>query len=210
MEKAIAVVDYGMGNTGSLLNALETINCRAVLTRKVKELEACEGIILPGVGAFGQAMKNLQELGIVEVIKEKACAKTPLLGICLGMQLLADSSEEEGLHMGLGLIKGKILRLRKGINKRIPHVGWNNLERVGNSRLYRGSDEDLSFYFVHSFAYKGDEAYISAYTDGGYSEKTVASVEDKNIFGVQFHPEKSQADGLMLLANFVSVVRGGS
>jgi len=208
MEKAIGVVNYGMGNTGSILNALKTIDCNAFLADKVKELESCDGIILPGVGAFGQAMENLQALGLIEVIKEKAQEKTPMLGICLGMQLLTDSSEEEGVHKGLGLIRGKIERLRKGINNRIPHIGWNNLEAVKSSSLYRDMSEELSFYFVHSFAYEGDEAYISAYVDAGYSKKTVASIEDGNIFGVQFHPEKSQGDGLVLLNNFASIVRG--
>jgi glutamine amidotransferase len=203
----IAVVDYGMGNRRSVEKALAHVNVRAQVTGDADALLAADGLVVPGVGAFPQAMANLRRLGLDELLRERAAAGVPLLGICLGMQLLFDSSTELGGAEGLGLIGGTVTAL-DGAGQRIPHIGWNEVrfERpsVLTSRLADGGPPTTRpFYHVHSYAARpADPADVVGTTE--YGERFVTIVARENVFGVQFHPEKSSADGLAMLAAFAS------
>jgi glutamine amidotransferase len=200
----IAVVDYGMGNLRSVLNALESIDAEARLVPDPGDLAAAEKIILPGVGAFGDGMRELRERGLVEPLRERAADGCPLLGICLGMQLLADRSFEYGEHEGLGLIPGDVKLIETEPGLRIPHVGWNDLLVKGDGALFSGLGEDPIVYFVHSYEFvPADADAVIATTD--YGREVVAGVGRDGVFGVQFHPEKSQRDGIQLLRNFVAL-----
>ncbi len=201
----IGIVNSKMGNLGSVKNSLDYLNIESRIVNSPEEIEGCDKLILPGVGAFGLAMEELNKLGFVEPIKKFAQEGKPLLGICLGMQLLMDNSEEHGLHQGLGLIKGQVLFFGNKIkNLPIPHMGWNNLVKKSESPLTAGVGEDNSFYFVHSFyCAPEDEKEILATSDYGF--EFAACVGKGKIFGCQFHPEKSQKDGLQILKNFENV-----
>jgi glutamine amidotransferase len=201
---SIAVIDYGMGNRRSVEKALEQAGARASITRDHDELRAADGLVLPGVGAFPLAMRNLRELGLAELIRERAGHGTPLLGICLGMQLLFDGSEELEPTDGLGLLAGDVTRLRTN-GLRIPHIGWNEVDFERPSRLTAGLPErGCAFYLVHSLvARPAERAEIVGTTE--YGERFATLVERGNVLGAQFHPEKSSADGLRLLENFVAV-----
>lgn len=200
----IAVIDYDAGNMRSVEKALVSLNQQIVITRDRDEILAADKVILPGVGAFGDAMNKLEEYGLVEVIKKVADRKTPLLGICLGMQLLFESSEETPGVEGLGILKGKILRIPPAKDLKIPHMGWNSLKINPESLLYKGIKDDSYVYFVHSYYLKAeDERIVAASTE--YSTHIHASVEDGNIFGCQFHPEKSSDIGLKILSNFANL-----
>jgi glutamine amidotransferase len=198
----IAVVDYGMGNRRSVQKALEHVGVRATITRDHDELRAADGLVLPGVGAFPAAMRNLRELGLDELITGRAAHGTPLLGICLGMQLLFESSDELEATGGLGLIPGKVTRLRTG-SLRLPQIGWNEVNFERQSPLIRQLPLDgCPFYHVHSFAARPanpDDVVGTA----EYGERFATIVQRDSIFGVQFHPEKSSAHGLQMLENFV-------
>lgn len=198
----IGIVNYGMGNLASVFNALEYIKVKCCIISNPQDIAQCDKIILPGVGAFGQAMSNIRERGYGEEILEFASArKKPILGICLGMQLLLDTSYEFGKHEGLHLIKGNVLPFRDKVRHNpIPHVGWNTLEEMVSSYLLEESLGE-SFYFVHSYYcdIKDDEAKVGT-TE--YEIKFHSCVEKENIFGVQFHPEKSQRCGLKLFQRF--------
>ena len=203
----IAVVDYGMGNLRSVLNALDSIGVEGRLVPDPGELASAEKIILPGVGAFGDGMRELRERGLVEPLRERAADGCPVLGICLGMQLLANRSFEYGEHEGLGLIPGDVKLIETEPGLRIPHVGWNDLivKGVANGgALYEGLGEDPIVYFVHSFEFvPADAGAVTATTD--YGREVVAAVQRDHVFGVQFHPEKSQRDGIQLLRNFAAL-----
>ena len=200
----IAVIDYGMGNRRSVEKALEHAGARASITRGHDELRAADGLVLPGVGAFPLAMRNLNELGLAELIRERVGHGTPLLGICLGMQLLFERSEELEPTDGLGLIAGEVTRLRTG-GLRVPHIGWNEVSFERPSRLTTGLPErGCAFYHVHSLAPRpADPADIVGTTE--YGERFATLVERGIVLAAQFHPEKSSADGLRLLENFVAV-----
>jgi imidazole glycerol-phosphate synthase subunit HisH len=200
----IAVIDYGMGNRRSVEKALEHAGARASITRGHDELRTADGLVLPGVGAFPLAMRNLNELGLAELIRERVGHGTPLLGICLGMQLLFERSEELEPTDGLGLIAGEVTRLRTG-GLRVPHIGWNEVAFERPSRLTTGLPErGCAFYHVHSLAPRpADPADIVGTTE--YGERFATLVERGIVLGAQFHPEKSSADGLRLLENFVAV-----
>ncbi len=200
----IAVIDYGMGNRRSVEKALEHAGARASITRGHDELRAADGLVLPGVGAFPLAMRNLNELGLAELIRERVGHGTPLLGICLGMQLLFERSEELEPTDGLGLIAGEVTRLRTG-GLRVPHIGWNEVAFERPSRLTTGLPErGCAFYHVHSLAPRpADPADIVGTTE--YGERFATLVERGIVLAAQFHPEKSSADGLRLLENFVAV-----
>jgi imidazole glycerol-phosphate synthase subunit HisH len=200
----IAVVDYGMGNLRSVLNALDSIEAPARLAPAADDLASAEKIILPGVGAFGDGMRNLHERGLVDALRKRAADGCPVLGICLGMQLLADRSYEYGEHEGLGLIPGEVRLIDTDASLRIPHVGWNDLRVRSEGPLYEGLGEEPIFYFVHSYEFLPAEVdAVTATTD--YGRDVTACVERGSVFGVQFHPEKSQRDGIQLLRNFVAL-----
>jgi glutamine amidotransferase len=201
---SVVVIDYGMGNRRSVEKALEHVGARTAITSDHDELRAADGLVLPGVGAFPQAMRNLEQLGLRDVILEIVERGTPLLGICLGMQLLLDSSEEMGGAAGLGLIHGEVTRLQAG-GLRIPHIGWNvvRIERASSltDELPPGG---CAFYHVHSFAARpSDPEAVVGTTE--YGERFPTIVARENVFGVQFHPEKSSRNGLSMLHDFVGI-----
>jgi imidazole glycerol-phosphate synthase subunit HisH len=198
----IAVVDYGMGNRRSVEKALEHVGGRAVITRDHGAIRRADGIIVPGVGAFPQAMRNLGELGLDELLRERAAAGVPLLGICLGMQLLFETSDEHGGARGLGLLPGTVTYLDTQ-GQRLPHIGWNLVTMVRPARLTAGL-ADAAFYHVHSLACRPSEETDVVGT-ATYGETFASIVERDTVFGVQFHPEKSSRDGLALLRNFARV-----
>jgi imidazole glycerol-phosphate synthase subunit HisH len=202
----IAVVDYGMGNRRSVEKALEHVGARALITRDPAALEQADALVVPGVGAFPQGMRNLIELGLDERIRAAAAAGTPVLGICLGMQLLFERSQEHELTDGLGLLAGEVSRLHVG-GLRIPHIGWNDVRFERPSPLTAGLPADgCAFYHVHSLAARPeDPADVIATTE--YGERFATIVAHGNVLGVQFHPEKSSRDGLALLGNFVRLCR---
>ncbi|MBU3185788.1 imidazole glycerol phosphate synthase subunit HisH [Clostridium estertheticum] len=199
----IAIVDYGVGNLNSVQNALKSLNILSIISSNAEEISKCRSIIVPGVGAFPDAMKNMKETGIDEVIKQAAKEGKPILGICLGMQLFFEESCEIEKCPGLGLLKGNIIKLEGSI--KIPHMGWNSLSFENNSPLLRGIEENQYVYFVHSYyAVNCEEGIINAYSM--YEKKIPAIVSKGNIFGMQFHPEKSGDFGMKLLKNFAEAV----
>ncbi len=202
----IAVLDYGMGNRRSVQKALQHVGADAAITRVHAELRAADALVVPGVGAFGQGMANLRDLGLHELIRERALEQAPLLGVCLGMQLLFDSSLELGYEPGLGLIAGEVTPLDSG-GLRLPHIGWNEVVFRRRSPLTDGLPQSgCPFYHVHSLAARpADPAHVIATTE--YGERFPAIVGCGSVLGVQFHPEKSSRHGLRMLANFVALCR---
>ena len=198
----LAIVDYGAGNLFSVKNACEYLSIEAVITRDPAAIRRADGIILPGVGAFPDAMSKLSETGLIPVIQEEA-GKKPLLGICLGMQMLFDSSSEFGYTKGLGLIPGSVGRICCGSLK-LPHIGWNALTIRQPSPLLADTKDGDCVYFVHSFAAACAPQYLLATTE--YGGTIPALVGNGHIFGAQFHPEKSGPVGLSMLKNFAKVV----
>lgn len=202
----IAVIDYGVGNLFSLTQSLKKIGADSVVTADHEIIARADKLILPGVGAFGDAAQKLKESGLDKVIKLQVAAGKPLLGICLGMQLLFDKSFEYGEHEGLGLIKGDVLPLSKQISGlKIPHMGWNSLEFVDDNPIFKSLKQGEYVYFVHSYFAKCKEG-LSAVTD--YGIKVTAAVRKGNIYGVQFHPEKSGNAGLEILRTFNGIQAG--
>lgn len=200
----IAIVDYGMGNLRSAQKGFEHAGVPdVVVTSERSVVESADGIVLPGVGAFREAMRELRESGMAEVLRERAEARVPLLGICLGMQLLASVSLEDGEWEGLGLVPGECVRLVGGV--KVPHIGWNTVDYPRDSPLFEGIPEGSAFYFVHSYHLEpADDSAIIGSTE--YGTRFAAAVQRGNTFAVQFHPEKSSELGLKLLANFGRVV----
>jgi glutamine amidotransferase len=202
----IAVVDYGMGNRRSVEKALEHVGARVLLTGDPEAIRGADGVVLPGVGAFPKAMQELSDRGLDDCVREVAAAGTPLLGICLGMQLLFEESTEHEDCAGLGLLGGRVTQLdTRGAN--LPHIAWNLVSLRRRARLTAGLGEAAAFYHVHSYVCRpSDPGDIIGH--GRYGEAFVSIVERGNLFGVQFHPEKSSADGLALLGNFLAVCAG--
>lgn len=200
MSPHIAIIDYKMGNLRSVQKGFEHAGVEnVVVTQDPAEVEAADGIVLPGVGAFRDAAANLRDSGVEEVLRHKVGLGTPFLGICLGMQLLADVGFEDGEWQGLGLVPGTCEKLSSGV--KIPHIGWNTVEYPRDSPLFEGIEESTAFYFVHSFRLiPRDSDAIVGSTE--YGARFAASVQVGNIFAVQFHPEKSSTMGLALLSNF--------
>jgi glutamine amidotransferase len=194
----IAIVDYGMGNRRSVEKALEHVGARPALTSDHDTIRAADGLVVPGVGAFPEAMRRLHAAGLDELIRERADAGVPVLGLCLGMQLLFDSSTEHEGARGLGLLPGEVTALRA---PKVPHIGWNLVTFDRPSALTEGLGEAAAFYHVHSLACRPAEP-SDVVGHGEYGERFVSIVERGNVMGVQFHPEKSSRDGLALLRNF--------
>jgi glutamine amidotransferase len=203
----IGVIDYGMGNRRSVEKGLERVGATVALTGDHQALRDCDGLVLPGVGAFPQAMRNLDALGLPELIRDLVETGTPLLGICLGMQLLFDTSEELGGAAGLGLIGGEVTRLETG-GLRVPHIGWNDVRLERASPLTGELPEGgCPFYHVHSFAARPrDPEHVIGTTE--YGERFATIVGRDGVYGVQFHPEKSSRHGLRLLHSFVGACVG--
>lgn len=200
----ISIVDYGMGNLRSVQKAFERLGVAAQIVTRPAEIQAAEKLVLPGVGAFRDAIHELQRQELVEPIKAHISADKPFLGICLGLQMLFDVSYEDGEWPGLGVIPGKVVRFADNPELKVPHMGWNQLEVVGEPRLLDGIPRGAYFYFVHSyFVEPQDESVVAARTD--YGQKFVSMIARKNLFATQFHPEKSQAVGLKLLNNFAGL-----
>jgi glutamine amidotransferase len=199
----VAIVDYGLGNLRSVLGAVERLDRTAIVTSEPDELDNASRVILPGVGAFGDGMRNLHERGLVEPLNRLVDAGRPVLGICLGAQLMARDSEEFGSHEGLGWIPASVRKIEPAdASLRVPHVGWNALVPVGESVLFEGLPDEPLFYFVHSFhiACEG-EGLVRGEVE--YGARLTAVFERDNVYGTQFHPEKSQLAGLTLLGNFL-------
>ena len=203
----VAVIDYGMGNRRSVEKALERVGANAAITADHDELRAADGLVLPGVGAFPQAMRNLDALGLPDQIRGLVAEGLPLLGICLGMQLLFDDSDELGRTAGLGLVPGTVTRLQTG-GLRVPHIGWNEVRFERSSPLTADLPEaGAPFYHVHSYAARpSDPETVVGTTE--YGERFATIVSHGSVSGVQFHPEKSSRDGLRMLDAFVGVCAG--
>ena len=204
----IAITDYGMGNLRSVQKALESLGAKAEITSDPQGIADADKVILPGVGAFEDAMDELAQRELIEPIKDAAREK-PLLGICLGLQLIFDESEEDGLHQGLGLVPGRVVRFEFEQNGaepklKIPHMGWNALEFKKDIPLFKGIDSGVYTYFVHSFyAVPASDHVVAATAD--YGRPFAAVVASGNVYATQFHPEKSQAKGLKMLENFIGL-----
>ena len=200
----VAIVDYGAGNIKSVENAVRYLGHEAVLTRDRNLILSADHVILPGVGAFGDAMGRLKKYGLDEVLREVVRREIPLLGICLGLQLLFESSEESPGAEGLGILGGHILRIPDGEGRKVPQIGWNDLTYPVPGRLFRGIPEGSYVYFVHSFYLRAeDPSIVTARTQYGVSID--AAVESGNVFACQFHPEKSEAVGMKILRNFLGI-----
>jgi glutamine amidotransferase len=204
----VVVVDYGMGNRRSVEKALLHVGADAVVSSSAREIAGADGLVVPGVGAFPRAMANLQRLGLDEVLRERHGAGVPMLGICLGMQVAFDGSDELGGASGLGLIAGGVDALDAGESRKLPHIGWNEVRWERSSPYADGLPAPCALYHVHSFVVRpADAAVVLATAD--YGERFVTAVTSGSFLGVQFHPEKSSVHGLRLLENWLRVSFGG-
>lgn len=194
----IAIIDYGMGNLRSVQKGFEKVRYPAEIVTEPEALTKAKGVVLPGVGAFGDAMDNLKKWGFIEAIKEVTARGIPFLGICLGLQLMFEESEEWGIHKGLGLFPGRVKRFEAGL--KVPHMGWNQIEIQKVSPILKGIPDRSAFYFVHSYYVDTNEDVTVTLTDYGTRFTSIAGRD--NIFGIQFHPEKSSSLGLKILQNF--------
>ena len=200
----IAIIDYDAGNLKSVEKALVKLGQDVIVSRNPRDILKADKVILPGVGAFGDAMHNLEKYNLVDTIKEVVENNTPFLGICLGLQLLFESSEETPGVKGLGILKGKILKIPPKDDLKIPHMGWNSIEIKDNAKLFKEINNGAYVYFVHSYYLKAaDEDIVAAKTD--YCTQIHDSVESGNVFACQFHPEKSSDVGLKILKNFADL-----
>lgn len=198
----IAIIDYDAGNIKSVEKAFQFLGSDVVVTRDKNEIYKADHVVLPGVGAFGDAMARINEYGIKDVISTVVDKKIPFLGICLGLQLLFDFSDESADTEGLGILNGKILKIPSVNNLKVPQIGWNSLKFPNEGRLFKGVDEDSYVYFVHSFYLKADDPSIVVATTE-YGTTIHAAVEKDNVFVCQFHPEKSSEVGMQILKNFI-------
>lgn len=200
----IAIIDYGAGNLQSVKKAFDFIDTESVITDKPKVINACDKILLPGVGSFGDAMNSMREKNLIETVKENALSGKPFLGICLGLQLLFEGSEESPGVSGLGIFKGKIKKIPNDMGLKIPHIGWNSLNIRQNDTIFKDVSQNSYVYFVHSYCLKADdENDVAAVTN--YGMDFHSAVGKDNIFATQFHPEKSGEVGLQILKNFANM-----
>jgi len=205
VSATVGILDYGMGNRRSVEKALERVGARVALTDDHEALNAADGLVVPGVGAFPAAMERLRERGLDELVVRRARAGTPVLGLCLGMQLLFERSVELGGDTGLGLLPGEVVELAPDPpTLKIPHIGWNDVTLVRESPLTDGLPERVAFYHVHSFVVRPAEA-SDVVGRGDYGGPFVSIVARDQVYGVQFHPEKSSTHGLALLSNFTAI-----
>jgi imidazole glycerol phosphate synthase, glutamine amidotransferase subunit len=196
----IAIIDYGAGNLQSVVKAFDSIGCETKITANSEEILAADAAVLPGVGAFGDAIQNLSKLGLDKTVKAFVATQKPFLGICLGMQVLFESSEESPRAKGLHILKGEIHRIPKIDDLKVPHMGWNSLIETENKGLFQGIESNPYVYFVHSYYLKAEEDIVSSVAE--YGVQIHASIQKGNIFATQFHPEKSGETGLNMLRNF--------
>lgn len=205
MTSKIVVIDYGMGNLRNVQKGFEKIGFEAKLTRSKKEIGNASAIVLPGVGAFKDCMENLEKYGLVDPLLRSIEKGKPYLGICLGLEILFSESEEFGTHKGLDLIRGKVVKFRPDPEHKVPHMGWNTVEKQREAPMLRGIENGDFFYFVHSYYVVPEEAgWASTLTT--YGKPFVSSVWKENLFATQFHPEKSQQKGLRILENFAKMI----
>lgn len=197
----IAIIDYGMGNLRSVSKAFEAVGYQAVVTRDPRVIGDASHVVLPGVGAFGDCMANLERYGLVEPIRKTIESGKPFLGICLGLQLLFTESEEFGTHKGLGVIPGRVRRFEIDPALKVPHMGWNQVSFLKPCPLFKGIADGDHWYFVHSFYVDPSDKTVAA-TTTDYGTTFVSSIWQDNVVACQFHPEKSQAVGLQLIKNF--------
>lgn len=203
--KDVILIDAGTGNLRSVQKALESVGANVFRTDQPQKVLSGRRVVLPGVGAFGDFMSGLRAHGLEDVLRDIAKRGMPLLGICVGMQALFEVGEEMGAHAGLGLLAGKVTRFAESLSVKIPHTGWNQLEVQNDSCLFNGINSGMYAYFNHSYYCEvWDSSDVMATTD--YGIKYVCAVQRENVFGVQFHPEKSQAVGLRILKNFLEAV----
>ncbi|MGB9627029.1 MAG: imidazole glycerol phosphate synthase subunit HisH [Thermodesulfobacteriota bacterium] len=201
MKPKIVIIDYGMGNLRNIQKGFERVGFEAKLTRSKKEMDQASAIVLPGVGAFKDCMKNLERYGLIDPLIRSMERGKPYLGICLGLQILFTESEEFGSCQGLDIIKGKVVKFIPDKEHKVPHMGWNTIEIVRRAPAFSGIERGDFFYFVHSYYVVPEEKeWISSVTD--YGKPFVSSVWKENLFATQFHPEKSQQKGLKILENF--------
>ena len=204
----IAIIDYDAGNIKSVEKAIQFLGEEAVITRDPEKILGAEGVILPGVGSFGDAMARIRSYELESVIQEVVERKIPFLGICLGLQLMFEKSDETPGVQGLALLPGEIVRIPDDGKLKVPHIGWNSLHFPKESRLFQGIDKDSYVYFVHSYYLKaGNTDDVAATTE--YGTLVHAAVEHDNVFACQFHPEKSSEVGLHILKNFITICREG-
>ncbi len=206
----IAVVDYGLGNLGSVLKAFRHCGAEVLLSAAPDVLRRASALVLPGDGAFGATMDEIHARGLAALLRAAAADGVPLLGICVGMQVLFDTGEEHGRHAGLGLLRGRVRRFfgeQPDPGLAVPHMGWNRLRRQREHALLEGLDDGAHVYFVHSYYCDAAEANVLATADYGLAFPAIVAAD--NVLGMQFHPEKSQAVGLRLIANFVAALRAG-
>ncbi len=201
----IKIIDYGMGNLRNVVRGFEQVGYQAEITRANSEIKQADGVVLPGVGAFGDAMDNLKKFELVSPIKEVIAQGTPFLGICLGLQLLFTASEEFGPVAGLDVISGQVKRFPSDLDYKVPHMGWNQLNFKKSTPLYEGLEEEVFQYFVHSYyVVPEDESVIATTTD--YGIEFTSSIVRDNIYALQWHPEKSSRHGLKILENFGKII----
>ncbi|NCC87574.1 MAG: imidazole glycerol phosphate synthase subunit HisH [Clostridia bacterium] len=205
----IAIIDYGAGNLHSVKNALDFLGAQSVITNIEAEIQSADGVILPGVGSFGDAMQSMQKSGLADVVKNVATSGKPFLGICLGLQLLFEGSQESPDVKGLGVLSGKILKIPNKDGLKVPHMGWNSLEITQHNGIFSNIESNPYVYFVHSYYLQVEnESDVAANTQ--YGVLINSAVQKGNLCAVQFHPEKSGEIGLKMLSNFINMCREGS